>query len=62
MSLATKITALLISLTPAQVRAMAPADRQRLADACEHVRLLAEQQGDTPRGVLGALRRSPREG
>jgi hypothetical protein len=60
MSLAARITSLLTSLTPGQVGAMAPADRQLLTDQCRRVLQLADTAHATqaaPReGVLADLR------
>ena len=42
MSLAARIVALLTSLTPGQVVAMSPAERQLLSDQCRRVLQLAE--------------------
>jgi hypothetical protein len=60
MSLATRITSLLTSLTPGQVGAMAPADRQLLTDQCRRVLQLADA-GHAPKttpkeGILADLR------
>jgi hypothetical protein len=54
MSLATRITSLLTSLTPGQVGAMAPADRQLLTDQCRRVLQLAD--------AAHAAKTAPKEG
>lgn len=66
MTLANKIASLLTSLTPGQIAAMAPADRQLLCDQCKRILRLAEAEriGDAAReapsppknGVLADLR------
>jgi hypothetical protein len=54
MSLAAKVLALLTSLSPADVEALPPFERRRLADLCRHVADLAER--DVPKaGVLARL-------
>ena len=59
MSLATRITSLLTSLTPSQVGAMAPADRQLLTDQCRRVLQLADAahaaKAPSKEGVLADL-------
>lgn len=59
-TLASQITSLLTSLTPGQVGAMAPADRQLLTDQCRRVLQLADAAHTaktTPKeGVLADLR------
>ena len=42
MSFASRITALLVGVTPGQIRAMNDADRQLLDDQCQRVRRLIE--------------------
>lgn len=60
MSLAARITSLLTSLTPGQVGAMRPADRQLLTDQCRRVLQLTDAAltaKATPKeGVLADLR------
>jgi hypothetical protein len=56
MPLATKVFALLTSLSPADIEALAPAERRRLADQLRHVADLAERDKSAPRaGVLARL-------
>jgi hypothetical protein len=43
MSLAAKVFALLTSLSPADIQALPPIQRQRLADLCRHCAALAER-------------------
>jgi hypothetical protein len=42
MSLANRVTALLTGLTPNQVQAMPPVERQQLADQCRRITALAD--------------------
>jgi hypothetical protein len=44
MSLATKVLALLTSMSPADVEALPPFERCRLADLCRHCAELAERE------------------
>lgn len=54
-----KILALLVSLSPADVEDLPPAERRRLADHCRHAAELAEPKRATPRtGVPVDLRGS----
>jgi hypothetical protein len=62
MNLASRIAALLTGLTPAQIRAMAPADRQRLANECLRVLQVAMPAPEPKSGVLRDLREEPRQG
>jgi hypothetical protein len=58
MSLADKVTALLTGLTPNQVQAMPPVERQHLAEQCRRIAALAEPrpEGATIKGgVLADL-------
>jgi hypothetical protein len=62
MPLAAKVLALLTSLSPADVQALPPFERRRLADLCRYVAQLAERQ-DPPQpsaGVLALLDRGDR--
>jgi hypothetical protein len=59
MSLANKIAALLTGLTRGQIEAMAPVDRQQLADQCRRITALADPSppGATVKaGVLSRLK------
>jgi hypothetical protein len=63
MSLATKITALLTSLSPGQLKAMPPAEAQVLSDQLRRVyreltagRIVSDAQEATTRGILDALK------
>jgi Cdc6-like AAA superfamily ATPase len=44
MSLATKVMALLASLSPSDIAELSPFERRRLADLCRHVAELAERE------------------
>jgi hypothetical protein len=55
MSLATKVLALLTSLSPADIEALPPFERRRLADLCSHVAELAERNDKPRAGVLARL-------
>ncbi len=56
MSLAAKVHALLVSLSPADIAALAPVERRRLADLCRHVAAMADRAGEPKVGVLADLR------
>jgi hypothetical protein len=47
-SIATKVFALLTSLSPADIEALPPFERRRLADMCRHVAQLAEREKEEP--------------
>jgi hypothetical protein len=52
-----KIVALLVSLSPADIEDLPPAERRRLADHCRHAADLAEPKGAGPKaGILVDLR------
>jgi hypothetical protein len=51
-ALTDKIVALLVALTPADIEALPPAERRRLADQCRHVAGLAERQNTVPKAGL----------
>jgi hypothetical protein len=56
-ALTDKIVALLVSLSPADIEYLPPAERRRLADHCRHAAELAEPKRATPgAGVLVDLR------
>ncbi|MBO0764289.1 MAG: hypothetical protein J2P50_06850 [Hyphomicrobiaceae bacterium] len=56
MNLASRITALLTSLTPSKVRTMAPCERRALANECLRVLQLAMAAPEVPKeGVLSDL-------
>jgi hypothetical protein len=60
MSLATKVHALLTSLSPADIQALSPFERRRLADLCRHVAEMAEHSSLPKAGVLALLGRGDR--
>ena len=61
MSLASKVMALLASLSPADIAELSPFERRRLADLCRHVAELAERDDDAPKaGVLALLKNGER--
>jgi hypothetical protein len=60
-AIADKIVALIGHLSPADIEALPPAERRRLADQCRHVAKLAEEGKPQPKaGILGELRNSGR--
>jgi hypothetical protein len=59
MALITQIMALLESLTKADIEALSPVDRERLAQRLRHLAQLAERP-DPPKGPLADM--GPREG
>lgn len=62
MSVIEKAFALLDALTPAQVHALAPAQRRRLVELCRHWAAVAERPAipEPKSGVLLALRHGER--
>jgi hypothetical protein len=54
MSLGSEVTALLTGLTPDQIAAMPPVERQHLADQCRRIAALADA---APRATVNVLRR-----
>jgi hypothetical protein len=63
MFLATRLIALLTGLTRGQVEAMAPIDRQQLADQCRRITALADppRNGEQKEGILSDLKGKPRD-
>lgn len=55
-----KIVALLVSLSDADLEALPPAERRRLADQCRHVAKRAERKAPET-GVLADLRHGRQE-
>ena len=59
--LATKVSALLTAITPADVEALPPIQRRRFADLCRHVASLAERaEPEAKAGVLARLSQGER--
>jgi hypothetical protein len=63
MSVIEKTIALLGGISPADVRALPPAQRRRFADICKHWANLADRQGESARkgGVLADLQTRRRD-